>query len=181
MCAEEAQEAAAIIAQQAMQCGNQHPGFWNPKSLPGKQAVGDRQLAPIQQQTCWVCEVADNSDAHADKDNHRSLAAKPLMLCQDKVNSSCLSQTNEADMTLLWAHASPLTALPSQYQQASACARLCAGQQPARPQNWASGTLCSAAEPMSHHLPSLQQCTVIFWVQHWWLCPRGMHEGATIR
>lgn len=60
-------------------------------------------------------------------------------------------------MTCCLAHAFPLTALLSQHQLASACARLCAVKQRARPQSWASGMLCSAAEPVSRHHPSLQQ------------------------
>ena len=59
---------------------------------PKGPTLGNRQWEhPTQQETCWVGEVADTSDAHADKDNHRSRAAKLVMLCQNEVKCSCLS------------------------------------------------------------------------------------------
>ena len=85
MCAEEAQDAAAGVTHQATQCWNQHPGIWNPKLCPW--AAGQWGYL-TQQQTCWIGEVADECNAHADKDIHRSPAQSPWCCTRTESNSA---------------------------------------------------------------------------------------------
>ncbi len=63
-------------------------GSGKPKAV----SLRNRQWGhPTQKQTCWVCEVADKSNAYADKDIQEP-GRRALGAGQDEVNFSCRSQ-----------------------------------------------------------------------------------------